>query len=309
VVILTVGLVGAAALAIAREWGLGLLLILLAGALLSFGRGQGPRGLFARALVSLGLGLILGCEIVHLRDFLSTSEWYRMNTVFKFYIQAWLLLGVGTMVLLPEVWARFRPLGARSIWLAGLTTLLLAVGVYPVFGTQARVNDRFSGQRPPLGTLDGLAFMRYGSFVWSAQGGIRIELAYDLEAIEWLEANTEGLPVLLEAPISYYRAGGLRAASFTGLPTVVGFHENEQRDPNLVYQRELDVRRLYSTADERAALDLMDRYHISYIYVGQLERALYPKEGLAKFDRMVGRFLDVAFENPGVKIYIVRGMV
>jgi uncharacterized membrane protein len=146
--------------------------------------------------------------------------------------------------------------------------------------------------------------MRMGSFTWPSPES-RIELKYDHQAIEWLLANVRGTPVILEASLSYYRSGALRASSYTGLPTVVGFHQNEQRSPSAVAQRERDVHTLYTTSLTERALELIEKYHISYIYVGQLERAEYGERGLAKFERMRGSYLELAYENPKAKIYRV----
>ena len=52
--------------------------------------------------------------------------------------------------------------------------------------------------------------------------------------------------------------------------------------------------------------DLAKRLHIKYIYVGQLERIVYPAAGLAKFDSAVGTYLDLVYENARTKIYPVR---
>ena len=46
---------------------------------------------------------------------------------------------------------------------------------------------------------------------------------------------------------------------------------------------------------------------MTYVYVGDLERAFYPEDGLRKFDLMVGSDLDVVYDQDGVKIYRVRG--
>jgi uncharacterized membrane protein len=49
--------------------------------------------------------------------------------------------------------------------------------------------------------------------------------------------------------------------------------------------------------------------NISYVYVGQLERTVYPDEGLEKFEDLRGfGYLALVYQNPGVKIYqVVRG--
>jgi uncharacterized membrane protein len=45
---------------------------------------------------------------------------------------------------------------------------------------------------------------------------------------------------------------------------------------------------------------------IDYIYLGQLERIVYPVEGLAKFERMAeDGLLEVVYSNEQVTIYQV----
>jgi len=298
-------------LALSRQWVLLLAspLVLLSCGLL-FRRDASPRELLVYALIFTGLLILSGCEVIYLRDFLDGGPYRRMNTLFKFYIQVWVLLGLAMGVGVTHVWRYLREAAwgwPRKVWLVCLSLLLSMVLLYPILGTPARLRDRFSGARPPVGTLDGLAYMTVGSFIWP-DGRHRIELKYDYEAIMWLLDNVKGLPVILEAPLSYYRAGALRVASYTGFPTVVGFHQNEQRYGWMVSERELGVRTLYDSPDLEQALELLDRYHVSYIYVGQLERIEYSAEGLAKFEAMRGKYLDLVYENPKVKVYRVRGV-
>ncbi len=46
-------------------------------------------------------------------------------------------------------------------------------------------------------------------------------------------------------------------------------------------------------------MTLLDKYGISYVYVGLLERSEYDPRGLEKF----GRFMETVYQNDGVVIY------
>src|SRR5690606_3541002 len=59
------------------------------------------------ALIGVACVTIAAVEIVFVVDDLSNSPWERMNTVFKFYLQAWLLLAVGCGVLLSRLLSGF----------------------------------------------------------------------------------------------------------------------------------------------------------------------------------------------------------
>ena len=288
-----------------KEWVLALLfpLLILAGILILSDDSQPERG-FIHLLGFLGLGILLGCEVVYLRDFLQGGDYRRMNTIFKFYIQAWVLLSVAGAAVLPQLWQHLR---RRRLWQGAFLALFLASSIYTVLGTQARVRDRFPGARPPLGTLDGLAFMTVGRYTWPDESN-PIELRYDYEAIQWFLANVEGTPVVAEAALPYYREGGLRVASYTGLPTLIGAHQNEQRYGWMVAQREAEARSLYESADLEETKALIEELDVRYIYVGQLERTVYPAPSLAKFDALLEEgYLELAYENSRVQVYKVKG--
>jgi len=74
-----------------------------------------------------------------------------------------------------------------------------------------------------------------------------------------------------------------------------------------VGRRDGQVCEFFNTQDIARALQLIRELRISYIYIGQLERAVYDPAGLAKFDEMVQRGeLEVAYENERTRIYRVR---
>ena len=285
-----------------------LVLFLIPALLLLARRGAEPTEQFAVILALTALIVLIGCEIFHLKDFLGGGDWKRMNTLFKFYIQVWLLLGIACaaflswLVPLIEKW---RQSVLRVGWSVVFVALLAATLVYPILGTGIRINDRFPGARPPIGTLDGMAFMTVGSYTWPDENN-RIELKHDYEAIRWLQENLTGTPVIAEANLPYYREGGLRVASMTGFPTLLGMHQSEQRYGEQVGERDGLTRELYNTPGMERALRIIDELHISYIYVGKLEHTIYDQMGIEKLNRMAeDGTLRLIFENPEVKIYEV----
>jgi YYY domain-containing protein len=262
---------------------------------------------FLGLLTFTGLMILLGVEFFFLRDFLGGGDYYRMNTLFKFFIQVWVMFGLAAAVMLAQLWewAWRWSLPAQIAWRGATVILLLAGLIYPILGTRTRVDDRFPGDlnRPPVGTLDGLAYMTVGRFEWPA--GNPIELRYDYEAIQWLQDNVTGTPVLAEAKIGYYREGGMRVAAYTGLPSILGgLHQNEQRYASQIGERDWVVNEFWATPDPTRALQLMEELGISYIYIGQIERATYGSQVESKFEQLRNwGELELVFENEATKIY------
>lgn len=236
----------------------------------------------------------------------------RMNTVFKFYLQAWVLLSIAAataVAVLVNDWRHAtRPPGARAefgrtVWVVISGWLLVASAVYPVLATWARWRDRLPSDAGF--TVDGEAFMRTADIVESAT---RFPLAADLEAIDWLRTSIGGTPVIAEAQLPEYHWGA-RISVHTGLPTILGwqYHQMQQRallPADVVTRRARDVSDLYRTTDPAAAQAILTRYHVEYVYVGPLERIVYPADGLAKFTRHRSMWRPV-YERGGVVIYQV----
>jgi YYY domain-containing protein len=222
--------------------------------------------------------LPLAVEFVYLRDLFG----YRINTVFKFYFQAWVLLALAAAYGAPRVAGRLRGAGGL-VWRAALVLLVLGGLVYPALAIPNKAGD-FHG--PP--TLDGMAWL---------------ESAYpdDYAAIRWLQANAPDGAVILEAPGKSYSYLS-RVSALTGLPTVVGwdFHECQWRGTcDEAARRAQDVEILYNSTDPTQTLTLLDKYAITYVYVGSLERERYNPSGLGKFERL----MDPVLRQGEVAIY------
>ena len=281
-------------------------LVLVAGmAVLRSTRADAPQLAFVALIVSVSLSLAIGLDIFRVE-----GDVDRMNSVFKFYLQIWVMLALASAYLLwriagngPTAW-RGLSLG-KKVWVGALAVLVLSASVYPVLGTQDRLRDRFNDRVLPL-TLDGMTYMREG--VYGDEHG-EIELKPDYEGIRWLQDNVAGSPVILEGVTPVYRWGG-RISVYTGLPSVVGWqwHQEQQRWGYrwAIAERAADVKKIYSTGDVEEALSLMRRYGVEYVYVGQLEGLYYPSAGLQKFANLMHDHLDTVYQNGQVTIYRVR---
>ncbi|MCY4435747.1 MAG: DUF2298 domain-containing protein [Chloroflexi bacterium] len=224
----------------------------------------------------------------------------RMNTVFKFYLQAWTLLALVAAAMLPYLWQQIH---LRRILLPVGALLVLLALLYPLSAIPSRGQHRLV---PDLVTLDGAAFMEQAVIHDQDR---EIPLKWDAEAIRWLQDNIEGTPTMLEATIPYFRWGA-RVAIHTGLPTVLGWdsHEWLQRWEYrpMIEQRRVDVQTIYETADYGLALRLLRQYNVDYIYLGDLERAYYTGPGLGKFDLMGDLGITPVYANERVTIYRVE---
>lgn len=262
-----------------------------------------PLWQLALAFVGLGLWLTLLVEFIVLEGDIA-----RMNTVFKFYLQVWILFALASALGARYVWdrlSRWAP-AWRTVWRWGSVTLFAATLLYPVFSTRAKIDDRFATSVGP--TLNGMAFMDQA--VYHDQGQA-IALKYDRQAIVWMQENVAGSPVIAEAQTHPTLYGwGNRYAMFTGLPAIVGWHWHQQQQRallpgDMVMQRVDDVKQLYTTSDPNEAYRILRQYDVGYVIVGALERAYFSPAGLAKFEEMRGILWELVYENPQVRIYRV----
>ncbi|HET92366.1 MAG TPA: hypothetical protein ENN99_16750 [Chloroflexi bacterium] len=267
------------------------LVVLIVASVLALVRGQqsrpaasepGASAAFALLLCVTGALLALGVEYVYLRDHFGT----RMNTVFKFYFQAWVLWGIAAAF---GVVAFLRRDGRRvGEWLMmGAAGLLVCAGlVYPVLAVQARARE-YGGQP----TLDGTAYLA------ETHPG-------DYAAIAWLNETVQGTPTILESPGDHFKAYGYegRVSAHTGLPTLLGWggHEHQWRgNYDEPARREHDIEMLYTSLRADQVFTLLNAYHIRYVYVGPLERTRYAPAGLAKFAGL----LEPVYQTDSVTIY------
>ena len=240
---------------------------------------------FALLLALVGFILTFGVEFLFIRDTFET----RMNTVFKLYYQAWLLLALASAFGAFYIWQTTRGAG-RTLWLAAFGVMFALSMIYPTLAFPNRANYFQATETTP--TLDG----------WS---WVRRSFPDDYAAIEWARANIPSNAVILESVGDQYSFDN-RVSVATGLPTVLGWsgHELQWRGNSTEADpRARDVEQIYKTRDVEQARELLEKYNVSYVFVGDIERGKYNLNQAAvdKFAKLG----EMVFEKGSMRIYRV----
>ena len=134
-------------------------------------------------------------------------------------------------------------------------------------------------------------------------------MQYTRDGINWIRENIEGSPTTIEAIGPSYRSLGSRVAIYTGLPTVSGweFHQAQQRAevPGTVGQRARRREGVLHDEDVQRARELIRKYDVEWVIVGDEEQFNYPETGLKKFENGLDGALELAYQNPGMQIWHV----
>ncbi len=243
---------------------------------------------FVLILILAGMILVLVPEFIFLRDLFG----YRINTIFKFYYQTWLLWSIaaayGTITL-------FRSIKSpASILVSSVLAFSMFMALfYPVISIQSKTNN-FS--RPEGRTLD-------GEYLFPAT---------DAEGAAWLRGAPPG--VIAEAVGGSYSPTHARMAIYSGNQNVLGwdFHEIQWRgDGSLVWPRKEKVATLYCTHSWETAQIILEEFQIRYVVIGDVEHSTYLEgsdycpNGLQ--DEKFSQNLVMVFQNDSLIIFEVPG--
>ena len=234
---------------------------------------------FVLLLLAFGALLVLAPEFVYLRD----QFGYRINTVFKFYYQAWILLSLAAAFGVGILLQNLRGF-ANTIFRVLIGFVIFAGLLYPALGLLTKTNNF----KPVFGyTLND--FER-----------VKRENPDEAAALEFLLNAPNG--VVAEAVGDGY-SGYARVSMFTGLQTVLGWpgHEAQWRGTFAPQgSRRDDVMKLYSTSRWEEAQFIIKQYNIRYIFIGTLERVSMPIN-----EEKFQLYLKPVFQQGGTVIYEV----
>ena len=206
-------------------------------------------------LAAFGLAILITCELIYMKDNMGDT-FFRMNTVFKCYLPAWLMLGTAAFVMAGQWCAA----SLRIPSVSGRISAVLTVVVVTILFILPLVILAPVSYAP--GTLDGLMYLESQN-------------PADAGAVAYLR-TLAGSEILVEAEngdYSYYS----RVSSFTGIPAIIGqpFHEFMWRgnDDGWYADRPADIRTIYEQPEK--TIPLMKKYHATLLYVGDSERDRY----------------------------------
>ena len=240
-------------------------------------RGADDGSHFVTMLGALTLYLFFAAELFFVHDLFAN----RMNTVFKFYYQAWIVLsvvgGYGAYVWLKHhsYFVGRKKLLSRTA-LAIVAVLALSSVYFPIAAAVAKTTS--SGLGP---NLDSLSYMESRDL-------------NELNVINDLREIADSDDVLVEAVGDSYSEYA-RISGSSGVPAVIGwvFHERQWRGTDELFaDREEDVRTIYTTRDTEELQALIDKYGITMVVVGPRERSTYGNIVTGMFDTIGDRVIE-----------------
>lgn len=252
-------------------------------------------------IITIGLcamGLVLLPEVVYVKDIYS-GDYKRANTMFKLTYQAFIMFGICFGYIYIRLLRYRKGIGHRIIVAISLFAFYLTL-LYPVNGVKSWYGNIFDKE---------------GYKGISATSFMKKDFKDDYLATKWLIENVSGTPVILEAN-GYSYTDYQRVSVITGLPTVLGWYTHEQlwkSGPDMsddivtsqINARAKDIEDIYTSEEVKHVRGLINKYKISYIYVGLLEEDKYEKVN----HELLKGLGDMVFENPNAeeyRTYIIR---
>jgi uncharacterized membrane protein len=262
---------------------------------------------FVILLILLGALLVIAPEFVYLRDLFG----YRINTVFKFYYQAWLLWSLAAAFSVAVLLQKLH--GAQGVIFRICLVLVLFMALtYPVLGLQNKTSDfqlpAFAQSLKAARAEGDPSALKTAAGVWTLDGAKLFQGQYPNDAAAAFSKSS-----------SYSDYG--RMSAYSGDPTVLGwwYHEWQWRGsvdeqvsllPNLTCRakdaydsrrmRSDDISCLYEARSWDVASQVIYQYHVRYVVIGTLERRDYHIN-----EQIFRQHLTQVFQQGQVVIYEV----
>lgn len=214
-------------------------------------------------LSSYGLFLIFIPAVFFLKDIYYDLNplYYRANTIFKIWYQAWTILALVSGPILYALYLQILKWKNKYLIfqsLIGFVFLSLFVFFYPISSYSYRIGTN------ELKGLDG------SSYLEDTDPG-----KYFI--INWLNSERTSQTQLVEGYGKSYSLESIVSA-YTGHPTIVGWYEHELGWRNNwpeIANRMGEVEKIYTSQNATEIKGILDKYNVKYIIISNKERELF----------------------------------
>ena len=214
-------------------------------------------------LAAAGCIILILMELIYVKDYMG-PDFYRMNTVFKFGFACWFILGSAAFLMIGR-WIRGRFAGVSRKRFLATAGIIYVILIFALAGCGMGLSGGYGG------TLDGSAWLK-------------TEHPDDAAGISWLKEHADASDIIAEAAGTSYTYSS-RVSAVTGLTAPLGWagHEAGWRSGlvsvDTVYS---DIQMMYENPG--FTLYLMEKYGVTYLFVGEVEQEKYrvslPANGL-----------------------------
>ena len=277
---------------------------------------------FVCGIVVIGIMLLIAPEIFYVRD-IYTSGYLRSNTMFKFTFAAFILLSLAMAYSITRLFWIVNKKGIFSSAALALALFELAMCLVPAHYTYVSLKQRCNGDLAKVNYqgLDGTAYLKTYTCQFEYCDD-DVPLGDYYACIEWFNNNVEGTPVICEAYGSSYTDKCIVSA-YTGLPTVFGWMTHEwlwryhgivdkatdtlKSDPqndvfnNYITPRHKDIDTIYLSGNPQQVQQIINKYGIEYIIIGNLEMYSYYADNNNTFAQLG----EVVFSSGNLNVYKV----
>ena len=240
--------------------------------------------IFRRFLIAIGIVALLFPFVFYIRGAFGDGDLRHQDTVFKFGLQAWILLGIGVACEFGTVFRRFLraqnpPIRFASTFLIFNFGLILCLAPASVAWTRAHSYAPRNAEGKVVLSLDAARFLPPD----------------DAQGIAWLRQNAKRGERVVEAIGADYDANFARVSAFSGVPGVLGWPQHVAgwgANWDEIQKRTALVQEVYKSKDSRAALREL---RATYVFVGARETQIAPAP-----------HLEIVCQSPSAQTRIFR---
>jgi uncharacterized membrane protein len=241
--------------------------------------------IFALGLLASAWMLIVLPEIIFVKDIYIASH-HRANTMFKLTYQGFVMFYLLSGYIAVRTFLLTKGVVAKICLTLFYTALFASLLSYSYFSTTSYYRD--------LKVYEGLDGETWLLSKWPET----------YATVLWFRENIKGQPVILEAPGNSYTEYNV-ISSYTGLPTVSGWFVHEwlwRGDSSFPQARVDDISVIYTSTNTTQTRQLLKKYGVEYVIVGNFERERFPDLYEPKFSQLG----TIVYSNEVVRVYKIE---